>query len=160
MTINLVVIGIGQALRGDDSAGLQAVRLWQQTYPQSANQANVYVELAEMPGLGLLSLLEGTQYALLVDAVHSGAQPGTVMLLTEADLAGPDLGSSSAHGWGVAETLSLGRRLTPHQMPDRIELVGIEAGELGMGERLSPQVTAALPGASDLINQCIYRAIS
>jgi hydrogenase maturation protease len=156
--VNLVVIGIGQSLRGDDRAGLEAVRLWQQSFPQRASQANLRVELTELPGLGLLTLLEGAQYALLVDAVHSGAPPGTMSLLTEADLADFETGSTSAHGWGVAETLSLGRRLTPHQMPGQVELIGIEAGELGLGERLSPQVEAALTRAVDQIEQCVRRA--
>lgn len=160
MTNDLVVIGIGQALRGDDGAGLAAVRVWQQTYPGSASRSNVRVELAELPGIGLLSLLEGTRAAILVDAVRSGGLPGTVHILSEADLSNPHASSASAHGWGVAETLALGRQLSPQQMPGSIQLIGIEAGEIGMGEAISPPVAAALTKAASKIEQAVCQAIA
>ena len=47
---DIVVIAIGQALRGDDGAGLEAVRFWQQKYPRSA--ASVRVEVMELPWTG------------------------------------------------------------------------------------------------------------
>lgn len=160
MTNNLVVIGIGQALRGDDGAGLAAVQVWQQTYAESARRPDLRVELVELPGIGLLSLLEGARAAILVDAVRSAASPGTVHLFTEADLSKPDVSSASAHGWGVAETLALGRQLTPQHMPGSIILIGIEAGELGMGETLSSPVAAALPLAASKIEDAVCQAIA
>ena len=156
----LVVIGIGQTLRGDDGAGLEAVQLWKQTYPLSANHEHVRVELAELPGVGLLAMLAGAQCAILVDAVRSGAQPGTIHLLSEAEVVTQSMGGTSAHGWGVAETLSLGRKLTPDKLPDQIRLIGIEAGELGMGQPLSPLVTAALPRVASQIEQWVRQSIS
>src|SRR5512139_2985786 len=83
MTNTLVVVGIGQALRSDDGAGLAAVQAWQQSYPESARCSNVRIEMAELPGTGLLALLEGAQAAIVVDAVRSGATPGTVHALSE-----------------------------------------------------------------------------
>lgn len=160
MTTDVVVIGIGQTLRGDDAAGLAAVQLWQQTYPRFAKQQKLRVELAELPGMRLLSLLEGARVAILVDAVHTNSKPGTVHIFSEDDLASAERESPSAHGWGVVETLALGRILTPQLMPDNIVLIGIEAAEFGMGQTLSPLVTAALPTVASQIEQSIYRAIS
>ena len=159
MTHDIVVIGIGQTLRGDDGAGLAAMQLWQQFYPDSAGRPDLRVEMAELPGIGLLTLLEGAKAAVLVDAVRSGAPPGTIYRLSEADLSGALDSSASAHGWGVAETLILGRQLTPQQMPVSIQLVGIEAGELGMGETLSPAIVAALPSAAEQIELAVGHAI-
>ncbi len=34
--MKIAVIGIGQSLRGDDAAGLEAVRQWQEKYPKTA----------------------------------------------------------------------------------------------------------------------------
>jgi hypothetical protein len=51
--MNILVLGIGQSLRGDDAAGLEAVCLWQQTHPLTAQK--VQVEFTELPGLGLLA---------------------------------------------------------------------------------------------------------
>lgn len=149
--MKIAVISIGQSLRGDDAAGLEAVRLWQEQYPQTARR--VRMELAELPGLGLLDLLNGMDAAILVDAVHSSAAPGTLIRIGPEDLASftPDAGS--AHGWGVAETLQLGGSLYPSLADCRISLIGIEAGPMDMGADLSPQVRAALIGAAAMIEK-------
>jgi hydrogenase maturation protease len=151
------VIGIGQSLRGDDAAGLLAVREWLETCQSTHGQPNVQVELAELPGISLLDLLEGVNYAILVDAVHSGSNPGTVHVITEEQLASFSEGSGSAHGWGVAETLALGRQLTPQSMPEKLVLIGIEAGQLNMGGALSPEVRSSLPKVTRLIEQYVNR---
>ncbi len=149
------VIGIGQSLRGDDAAGLEAVRLWQQKYFQNHEHQIIQVELAELPGVGLLSLLDGVKAAILVDAVQSHSIPGTIHILTENQVEALGEGPGSAHGWGVAETLSLGRQLEPSSLPNQLVVIGIEAGQMNMGEALSPRVQSALPQAADLIEQIV-----
>jgi hydrogenase maturation protease len=149
--MKIAVVGIGQSLRGDDAAGLEAVRLWQEQYPQTAHR--VRVEFPELPGLGLLDLLEGINAAILVDAVHSSAAPGTLIQIGPEDLASftPDAGS--AHGWGVAETLQLGRSLYPSLASCYITLIGIVGGQFDLGEGLSPEVRAALTAAVERIEK-------
>ncbi len=151
----ITIIGIGQSLRGDDAAGLEAVRLWQETYQAKHLSSTIKVELAELPGISLLNLLEGSQAAILVDAVHSSARPGTIHILTENQLEAFTQDSVSAHGWGVAETISLGRQLMPSAMPDNLVLIGIEAGQLQLGDALSHEVRSALPEAARLIEQYV-----
>jgi hydrogenase maturation protease len=149
------IIGIGQSLRGDDGAGLAAVNLWYKNYQARISRPNIQLELAELPGIELLSLLEGARVAILVDAVHSDSKAGTVHVLTENQLESFKDGAGSAHGWGVAETLSLGRKLLPSAFPVKLILIGIEAGQLHLGETLSPQVEAELPEVARLIEQYI-----
>jgi len=151
--MKIVVIGLGQSLRGDDAAGLAAVRRWQERHPETATRPEVRVELAELPGLGLMDLIEGAQAAVIIDAVQSGAPPGTLRRLGPDDLAAFTPGAGSAHGWGAAETLQLGRRLSPSLADCRITLIGIEAGQVEMGARLSPQVEQALAGAVEMIEE-------
>jgi len=148
---SIKIIGIGQSLRGDDAAGLAAVKLWYETYQVKVNRPNVQMELAELPGIGLLNQLEGAKVAILVDAVHSDAKVGTVHVLPENQLESFTEGFGSAHGWGVAETLSLGRKLIPSSLPGNLILIGIEAGQLNLGETLSPEVEATLPEVARLI---------
>jgi hydrogenase maturation protease len=149
--MKLLVLGIGQSLRGDDAAGLEAVRLWQHLYPQTAQK--VQVELCELPGLALLDLLEGFQAAVLVDALQTAAQAGTLLRLGPDELAAFTLDSQSAHGWGVAETLALGGSLYPWLAQCRITLIGIAGSAFGMGAALSPAVQTCLPEAAALIEQ-------
>ena len=151
--MTLTIIGIGQSLRGDDGAGLAAVRCWQEMYP--AQHLDVRVELAESPGLGLLNLLEDADAAILVDAVRSGASPGSLHRLGECDIAAFLDGTNSAHGWGVAETLALSRQLDPDSLPVQLVLIGIEAGQVALGKNLSPAVTASLPEAARLIQETV-----
>ena len=149
--MNILVLGIGQSLRGDDAAGLEAVRLWQESYPQSA--ARIRVELSELPGLALLDLLEGAEAAILVDAVHADVAPGTLIRLGPEDL--PSFGSDarSAHGWGVAETLRLGRSLTPSLAQCRVTLIGIVGRDFTLGAGLGPEVQKALVLVAELIER-------
>jgi hydrogenase maturation protease len=148
------VIGIGQSLRGDDGAGLAAVRFWRETRGGSWHH-NLHIELVESPGIGLLNLLEGADAAILVDAVRSGAKPGTLHQLSENDLMAFLDGTDSAHGWGIAETLAVGRKLDLEELPQEIVVIGIEAGKVGMGVGLSPKVLAALPAAARLISETL-----
>jgi len=154
------IIGIGQSLRGDDALGLEAVRLWQEKYQNKLARPDVVAELAELPGTGLLDLIEGAQTVIFVDAVYSGAAPGTIHRLVEDEISAFSGGSGSAHGWGVAETISLGRQIMPGSMPEKLILIGIEARQLKLGDTLSPEVKSALPEVARLIEQYIETIIA
>ncbi|KAF0107011.1 MAG: hydrogenase maturation protease [Anaerolineaceae bacterium] len=147
--MNILVLGIGQSLRGDDAAGLEAVRLWRETHPQTARR--VRVETAELPGLALLDLLMGADAAILVDAVQAAAPAGTVIRVGPDELAAFTPDAQSAHGWGVAETLQLGRALDPALAHVRVTLLGIVGKDFGMGAALSPEVQQALAEAAERI---------
>ena len=146
------VIGIGQSLRGDDAAGLEAVRLWRERFPGTAGRPEVRAETSELPGLNLLEMLRDVEAAVLVDAVqHPTASPGTLVRVGPDELWSFAPGSGSAHGWGAAETLQLGRALDPSLAECRIILLGIVGATFEMGAGLSPQVRAALAGAAGQI---------
>ncbi len=146
----IIILGIGQSLRGDDDAGPQAVRLWQKTYPETAADPRVRVEQAGIPGLELIDLMAEADCALLVDAVQSGAAPGKLHLVKPEQVASFDGGSGSAHGWGVAETLALAQELH-YPLPLQIYILGIEAASFEMGAPLSKAVAHSLEKAAEMI---------
>lgn len=150
----VTVIGIGQSFRGDDAAGLEAVRRWREQFNETASRPEVQVEVCELPGLGLLDLFEGADSVLLVDAVQSGAAVGTIHQIGPGKLAAFAADSTSAHGWGVAETLELARQLGL-PLPSSIHLIGIEAGQMEIGAGLSAEVEAALPEVCQAIENFI-----
>ena len=143
--MKIAVIGIGQSLRGDDAAGLEAVRRWQEEHPETANRPEVRVEASELPGLALIDLLHDTDAAIIVDAVKSSAKPGTIHCIGPDDLSAFTPDAQSAHGWGIAETLQLGRQLDPMLKKLPIRLIGIEAEQMTMGAGLSQNVNQAIP---------------
>ena len=153
--MTLLILGIGQSLRHDDGVGPAAVRFWKESFPILAQNPNVQTEIEELPGLGLLNQLEGVNAAIVVDAVQSGAAPGTIHLLHQDNLDSFGPGAGSAHGWGVAETLALGRRLYPDSLPIELTLIGIEGQDFSPGEGLSAVVRDQLPHVAATINTLI-----
>jgi hydrogenase maturation protease len=143
--MKVAVIGIGQSLRGDDAAGLDAVRQWQGEYPETASRPEVRVDASELPGLALIDLLNDTDAAVIVDAVQSSAKPGTIHRLNPDELSAFTPDAHSAHGWGVAETLQLGCQLYPTLKNLPVRLIGIEAEQVTLGKGLSKNITEAMP---------------
>jgi hydrogenase maturation protease len=155
--MKITVIGVGQSLRGDDAVGLEAVRRWQEKYPETAKLPEVQVDLQEVPGLALLDVLDGSEAAILVDAVKSLSAPGTLHRSSLEQLSSFTTDTKSAHGWGVAETLQLDRLLNPSSKDIPIRLIGIEAGQLQMGGGLSEAVVRVLPQVCEAIQEEVQR---
>jgi len=153
MDARIIVIGIGQSLRGDDAAGPRAVCLWQKSFPETAALPEVRVETLELPGLVLLDFLDGMEAAILVDAIQGSASPGRLHRLHIGDALSFTPDARSAHGWGVAETLQLGRVLYPSLSKCRLVMIGLEGKDFAMGAGLSPEVEAALPEAAEAIQR-------
>ena len=151
--MKILVIGMGQTLRGDDAAGSEAVRRWQADYPATASRAEVTVEFSELPGLALLDLLDGYDAGILVDAVQTTAAAGTIFRLGLAELESFDTAAKSAHGWGVAESLELDQQLNRSRPPRLVRIVGIQAQQLELGHKLSTAVENAMPAAADAIEK-------
>ena len=150
----VAVIGIGQSLRGDDAVGLEAIRQWQEKFPETANKPGLQVEASELPGLALIDLLNDVDAAILVDAIQSSAKPGTIHRLSEGELASFTSDSKSAHGWGVAETLQMRSLLTDTKV--NIRIIGIEAEQMELGAGLSNAVENALPTLCEVIEEEIH----
>lgn len=148
MSGKTVIVGCGNGLCGDDTAGLVvAAALKEITLPGE-------VELVEagMPGVGLLDILAGFDKAIIVDAVMSGGEVGSVFSfhLDALEAARP---CSSLHGFSVAEALALGMVLFPERIPGEIQFVGIEIDplNLGPGKSMSLPVHGAVPQAVQMV---------
>jgi hydrogenase maturation protease len=99
------IIGIGAPF-GDDAVGLEVARLLT-TQPLP----HCEVVAADRPGAGLIDLLDGMEAVILVDAVRSGARPGTLHQLTFAELAQGNRRFVSSHEMGVIACVELARKL-------------------------------------------------
>jgi hydrogenase maturation protease len=127
----VVVIGVGNAARGDDAAGLVVAR-------------RVGGREHEGDPLALLEAWEGAATAVVIDAVRSGAVPGTVHRFEAGDAALPARlrSSTSTHAVGLAEAIELARALD--RLPPRLIVYGIEGERFTAGAELSPAVAAAV----------------
>jgi hydrogenase maturation protease len=95
----------------------------------------------------LLELLGEVDAAIFVDALLSGRGAGTVHCFDDTRLGDGQHQLAASHGWGIAETLRLGRLLDLGRDDFRLRFVGIEAGSLAPGPDLSPEVERAIPEA-------------
>lgn len=139
------VVGVGNALRGDDAAGLVVAR-------GLAERLGDAVRVVENAGNGaaLLDALDGVELAFVVDACTSGAPPGTVTVYEAHDRALPAaLDAGSTHGFGLAHAVELGRALG--RLPERLFVVTIEGADYSEGSSLSPDVASGVRRAIDIV---------
>jgi hydrogenase maturation protease len=128
-----LVIGIGNEVRGDDAAGLWVTR---ELRPLVGNRARV----VECSGgvTELLDLWEGQARVYIIDAVRSGAAPGSWRRVLVGDQPLPSsLAGTSTHGLSVASAVALGQVLG--RMPGELVVYGIEAAHFNPGDELSPE---------------------
>jgi len=131
------IIGIGNAYRSDDGAGLAVAR---QVRAKLAGGAAIVEQSGD--GAELLELWKGAGTVILVDVVHSSATPGTIHRLDAAAAEIPHRTFRySTHGFGVAEAVEMARALK--QFPARLIVYGIEGKNFAAGAALSPEVEQA-----------------
>jgi hydrogenase maturation protease len=120
-------------MRGDDAAGLRVVDLL-------AGHGIDAIRFDAEP-ISLLELWPGSDRVVLIDAV-SGSRPGRISrLLPGGDDLNLALAPGSSHLIGLAEVIELGSELG--LLPTRLEVIGIEGTEFGLGRRPSAAVERA-----------------
>ena len=146
--LKTLIIGLGNPLVSDDSVGLRVVKHLQ---PWLADEPQVDVGEDYWGGLRLMERMIGYERAIVVDAICTGAPPGTIRLLGPNDLATQK--SASAHDVNLPTALAFGRQAGA-QLPldEHIQLVGIEAQDiLTFSEECTPEVAAAIPRAARMV---------
>lgn len=125
-----MIIGVGNRFRGDDAAGL-------------AVAGRLRGSLLEGDPATLLETWKDCDRVVLIDAVSSGAAPGTIHRF-EAEK-GPlpsTLFRGSTHAFGVPDAIELARALK--RLPQSLIVYGIEGKNFEAGEELSPEVVRAI----------------
>ncbi len=143
-----LVLGLGNPLVTDDSVGL---RVAAQLRPLLENRPEIEVSEDYWGGLRLMERMVGFDRVIVIDAICTGAPPGTLHCLTPASIATQR--SASSHDVNLPTALALGRAaglVLPGD--DQIQLLGIEAEDvLTFGERCTPAVEAAIGPAVALV---------
>jgi hydrogenase maturation protease len=131
-----MVIGVGNDYRSDDAAGLVVARRLRARGVEALEQ--------EGEPVGLLEAFADRDTVVLVDAVRSGAEPGTVHRVDVSDgpLPARLRSSSSTHAVGVGEAIELARALD--RLPPRVLVFGVEGARFEAGTKLSAAVDAAI----------------
>ena len=118
-----IAVGIGNLLRCDDGAGIHAINILSETTPGLDT-----FELA-LGSIDLIEAILGYDRVYIVDALKTGAEPGTIFRVNIAK--GDDRPEISySHGVDLFTTLDLGKTLYPEDMPKDVIIYGIEAQNL------------------------------
>jgi hydrogenase maturation protease len=132
-----LVIGVGNAYRRDDAAGLLVARAVRAARPDLA----VREESGE--GAALMDAWQDADRVILCDAVASGAAPGAIHRLdAQAAPVPAHFFNYSTHAFSVAEAVELARALG--RLPRRLRIYGIEGAAWAAGQEISAPVAAAV----------------
>jgi hydrogenase maturation protease len=150
--MKILVLGLGNPLVSDDSVGLRVAEALKSLL---ADLPDVEVSEDYWGGLRLMERMIGFDRAIIIDAIRSGAQPGTVHCLLPESIATQH--SASAHDVNLPTALEFGRQAGV-SLPknEHIVLVGIEAEDiLTFSEQCTPTVEAAIPRAVKTVMEAI-----
>ncbi len=133
-----LVIGVGNLIRCDDGAGIHVVhRIRERT-------AGIDTLDVALGSIEILEAMKGYDRVIIVDAIETGAEPGTVFHVNISWDEKPPVITHS-HGVDLVTTIELGRRLFPDEMPGDIRVIGIEAEDtFTLTEVCTEKVQAAI----------------
>lgn len=149
-----LILGLGNPLLRDDSVGL---RVAQEVGALFAHEPDIEVGEDYWGGLRLMERMIGFDRAIIVDAICTGAEPGSIHLLTPKDV--PTQRSASAHDVNLPTALEIGR-CAGAKLPElgQILLVGIEAADVQtFDETLTPQVEESIPRAIEAVKSALVQ---
>ncbi len=152
----MLVIAVGSELRRDDGAAFAAVgqlraRLREETVAAGDRSRTAAIGVAECRDvLSLPGLWAGEAAVVVIDAVRSGAPPGTVHCLDATVAPLPAQWSfASSHQVGLAHVIEMARACG--RLPRRLVVVGVEGEDFGFGPGLSAPVAEAIPRLLDAV---------
>ena len=150
------IIGIGSPF-GDDAVGLEAARILSESPPPCCE-----VIAADRPGATLVELLDGADAVILIDAVQSNAQPGTIHELDLDRLRPGALRFVSSHDLDVVAAVELARKLDRAPAQGRVFGMEVARAESPRISALSHEIQAAMRQVIDRVRACVaeFRGLS
>lgn len=150
--IDVLVLGLGNVLCGDDGAGVVVVHRLRR---ELELPPGVRVVDGGTLGLDLLALVAASDRVILVDAVRADAPAGTIVRLAGADVAKAAYERLSVHQIGVADLLA-GIALCD-QMPAEVVIVGIVPVMTDLQLGCTAPVAAGLPALEQAVLDELHR---
>jgi hydrogenase maturation protease len=135
-----LIIGLGNTLRKDDGIGPRVVQdLANHDLPKD-------VEIIDggTRGLELVTLLEGRQRVIVIDAAEIGKKPGEIERFSLGEARLLDAGRQiSVHSAGLGDALLLADALGV--LPQAVVIYGIQPASLDWDPELSPELEQVIP---------------
>lgn len=152
---DVLVVGCGNILRGDDAVGPLLVRhLWDRGVPDTVRMVD-----GGTAGMDVAFQMRGARRVVIVDASSTDAEPGTVYRVPGAELAdtGP-LDGVHTHSFRWDHALSFARWLLGPECPTDITVFLVEHGQLTPGAELSAPVRRGMLKVAEMIRAEFFPA--
>lgn len=143
-SMSILVLGMGNVLRGDDGIGVHAMRRLADEPPEGVHFLELGTSLADS-----FFVLERYAHVVALDAVAGGEAPGTLYWLSREDFAGLAEQRLSLHDGDLLEALDLAalRGFRPKLAVAGMEPLRVNDWSL----ELSAPVRAAFPAYLDMV---------
>ncbi|HIJ80321.1 MAG TPA: hydrogenase maturation protease [Desulfuromonadales bacterium] len=143
MTAGTVIIGMGNRLLSDDGVGIAVADGVGKYFD---GRMDVTVSELHTGGIRLMEAMSGFRRAVVVDAMLSGAPPGTIRRFDQHTFV-TTKNTISSHDTDFATAFELGRLVGVH-LPEQVSFWGIEAREFDLfSEKFTDEVAAAVSTA-------------
>ncbi len=145
--VKSLVLGLGNPILRDDSAGIRVAQYIKQRYCMQ----DVTVMEASQGGLNLLDLIAGYDKLILIDAIQTvDGEIGEVYRLGVSDLK-VTRHVGSPHDTSLATALELGKRLGM-DLPREIVIFAIEVEDVTtFSEECTPELRKTIPIVADMV---------
>jgi len=138
----MLIIGLGNPDRGDDAVGILVARRLRERGLNAVEHTTAT--------LNLLDIWVPSDRVIVVDAVVSGATPGTFQIWDPwRDSLKSTVFRASTHEFSLADTIELARTL--ERLPSWMRIYGIEARQFQAGTQPSEVVVLAATRVADEI---------
>ena len=128
----MVILGVGNELRGDDSLGSFFIKELENNIAKHENVILLNGGLAPENFTGLIKK-ENPSHLIIVDAALMEAEPGTIKFINKENIANI---STSTHSM----SLSFLVKYLEESIDFKLMLVGVEPLNMNLGEKLSKKV--------------------
>lgn len=145
--LNIIVLGIGNLLMGDDGVGVHAAM----TLCREGGLDDAEILEVGTAILDALPSLEAADRIIVMDAIRGGNVPGTLYRIPLADCA-ENTTIASVHGLSLIRVLSLHGKTVPDGV-----VLGVEPEYLGWSMSLSPVVRETLPVLLNAVREEVIR---
>lgn len=134
-----LIIGLGNAMRSDDAAGLYAAR-----YLREMNLPGVKIIEGVSDGTTLMELWAGSPLTVLIDSVFANGEAGSIYRFDALNEKIPEdyFVGYSTHAFSIVETIELAKALS--SLPQKLIVYGIEGRSFEPGENMTEEVHEAV----------------
>ncbi|RDE19818.1 HyaD/HybD family hydrogenase maturation endopeptidase [Motiliproteus coralliicola] len=144
--MSVLVLGVGNILLTDEGIGVRTIEALLERYHVPAG-----VELLDggTAGMELMEVMARREHVILLDAVNTGAEPGTVVTLEEDEVPALFRSRISPHQLGISDLLGV-MSLTG-ELPNHFTLFGVVPYSMETGTELSEPMVPKLEQMVELV---------